>query len=1165
MMLFSRELYASDECQMKVAITPINDSISQDTIVVNYKNINLSDLLWKLEKKYKFNIVFNPTLIKKYQDICINIKGSLDDVLTYIFKDKNLSFTIENGIYIINKKKDSKLLKYFASKKIKIWGRITDAKNNPLSGVSVIIKGTKVGVVTNSYGCYNLSLGTKDFSLIFSYVGMKSQEVTFSGEGEINIVLHPETQKVDEVVVVAYGISEKESLTGAISYLNNKTIENRSVTNVASLLEGRVTGVRVNDTYGEPGADPIIRIRGFTSINGSNSPLYILNGVPLLGYVSDINSFDIQSISILKDASSAALYGNRAANGVVLINTKKGLENQSHTKIDINCGLYSRGIKDYSRLNANEWMEVMWKGYRNQLKIDNSRFPNIESANKYASENLVSTFLKYNIYNKPANQLFDSKGKLNAEIIDKYKGDFNWAKEVERVGMRRDINLGFDGGNSNYSYFFSVGYLDEEGYLVSSSFDRLSATANLSIRPKRWINIGLNFAATYQHRNKSSGTFGENSLFSNPFMFVRNIAPIYPVHLHDMETGDYVLDANDGLKYDTGVEFSRPQYAGRHIIMENELNINRYIRTTKNVQTYLKLNPIKSITLSFNASLNLVNSDHEVYDNSIIGDGAGLGRLNKSNNYYKDYLFSELFLWDKHYNLSNFQLLLGHENFSEQLDISDISKSSEKLDLGYKSELSNFSINNTSYGYLDSYKTESYFGRLKYNYNKKYFTEFSLRRDGSSRFARNFRWGNFYSIGAGWLLHKEEFIQSLRNWINVLKFRISYGSVGNDASANLYSYLTLYNLDQNANKGATYMEQYEANNLKWETTNSYDMAIKGRFFNKLSLIINLYYKRSKDLLFDVYYPLSSGSTSDTEAEFTIEQNIGEVLNNGLEFSLSYKFIKSEDLNWELGINGSLPHNEIVSLPDVNGQEGIIYGSKKYMEGHSIYEYWLYQYAGVDQMTGECLYLANKNESLDNQFIKEINGIKYSTNPTYAQKDWSGSAIPKIYGSFNSELKWKCLSLNVLATFSLGGKTLDNPYMELMSVNGDPHAIHSDILKAWTNIPNDVGENSNNRIDKNGVPETNFTKDIYNNVVSTRFLISSDYLVIKNIMLKYELSDSLCDKLNINNASLALSINNLFTFTKRQGMNPQQSFNGTNTNVFVSAKVFNLGLKIISVR
>ena len=1053
---------------------------------------------------------------------------------------------------------------------ISVSGKVTEkATGVPIPFVSIQIKGTTQGSTTLEDGTYTINAPV-GATLVYSFIGYKTIEIPVQSRTLIDAQPENDALLLDEVVMVAYGSAKKESLTGAVSSVNTKDIEKRPLSSVSSVLEGQAAGVQVNNSYGEPGSDAKISIRGFTSVNGSNDPLYVLDGVPFGGNISDINPNDIESISVLKDAASSALFGNRASNGVILITTKRGKSEKINLRANINQGIYNRGMKEYEKLDVKDFMEVMWKGYRNSL-VTNSQL-DYPAANAEATSSLVTTYLKYNIFNKPDDQLFDSNGKMvaDAQIRSGYD-DLDWFKYIERLGYRQDYSISGDAATEKSSYFFSAGYLDEKGYLKASDFNRFTGRANISITPKKWLKTGVTISGSHQVTNNSTGDADNALLFINPFNYARNIAPIFPVYLHDPATGEYMLDEDGNKIYDNGGLINRPQYGDRHIVWETELNMDRTYRNTMSSQAFAEISFLKDFKFIVKGDLGLRNSERQVYSNAIIGDGAGnKGRASRTFYRYKNYTFQQQLTWDKEFGKHKVDILAGHENYSYNYAYTFGFKTTEMF--GGDTELINFTSITDLTGYQVDYRTESYLTRARYNYDNKYYLEGSFRRDGSSKFNENKRWGNFWSLGGSWSISREEFMASLKDKINSLKLRASYGQVGNDMGVDNYGHMQLYRLDQNANIGALYKIQNNGSNIKWETLSSFGAAIEGRFFNRINLSVEYFDKRSKNLLFDVNLPLSSGATSTSEAVSVLTQNLGSVANRGLEVALDVDIINKDSFRWNIGLNGTRLKNTIVRLPEQNRANGIINDTKRYFEGHGIYDFWMFQFVGVDQMNGTSLYLPDLDKyyigtpvegktELPSRYVSRIGETDYTTFTTYAKKDWSGTSIPDMFGSFSTKLSYKNFDLSMLFTYSIGGKIIDYSYQDLMSVSSVPSSLHKDLLNSWDGAPAGMSESSPDRIKKDGIPAINYLQSTYNNALSTRFLKDASYLSVKNIALSYQLPKNLVNKLDLSDLSVSVSIDNLATFTSLQGMNPQQSFDGINNNAFVTARVFSLGLNI----
>lgn len=988
---------------------------------------------------------------------------------------------------------------------------------------------------------------------------MQTQEVLI--KPNVKVFMKADAEMLDEVIVVAYGTAKKESLTGSISVVDSKKIEKRITTSVTGALEGSAPGVQVNNTYGEPGKAPSIRIRGFgTLVSGASDPLFIVDGVPFDGNIAELNSNDIESMSILKDAASAALYGNRAANGVVLITTKSGRgSDKPSITLQINQGIYNRGISEYERLGADQWMEASWKAMKNYAMTGSLGLGESDAA-AYATKNIITGYARRNIYDAADDALFDANGNLIANKLSGYD-DLDWAKDIERNGYRQEYNLSASSSGDKLSVYSSVGYLNEKGYVIASGYERFSGRVNSTYTPNKWIKAGLNLSGSTTKRDYNDNATGE--YYANPFYITRYMAPVYPLFMHNAD-GSYALDELGNKQYDVTSSY----LSNRNIAYELRNNKEESRRNVLGGQAFVTVNLPYDFSVTVKGDLNNSTSNNTKYDNPKIGDGAtNNGRLTSYAYQYTNYTMQQLINWKHSYkNMHNVDVMLGHENYSWERKYTSGMNTGMAVDGNLT--MGNFLTNSFFNGSDDEYKTESYLARARYNYDERYFAEASFRRDGSSRFHPDNRWGNFFSVGASWNIKREAFMQDI-DWIDHLKFRASYGEVGNDAGVNYYGYMALYTIDKNGGEAALLKKSLSAPDIKWETTQTLDFALEGRLFDRLNFQIGYFDKRSKDLLFEVRLPLSAGSypwvDTDNGAPMNLTQykNIGTVSNRGVEIALDADAINTRDWKWNIGLDATFLKNKVVKLPD--GKD-ILRGMQNYSEGHSIYEFYTYHFAGVDQMTGQSLYTIDpekKEDAAANNALTTIDGTDYTTITTYGKRDWAGSALPKLYGSIHSAVSWKDLSLNILFTYGLGGKVYDGSYHSLMSTSAmsSGSALHKDALKSWDGVPEGMTETSANRIDPNGVPALDFNRSTDNNATSDRWLTSASYLVFKNLNLSYSLPKSWMNRWGISGLTLTAGIENLFTVTARKGLNPQFSFNGTSDDTYVTARVYNLGLTV----
>ena len=1089
---------------------------------------------------------------------------------------------------------------------VTITGTVVSASDNePIIGATVNVVGTQTGTATDIDGRFTLTVPSTNSQLKVSFIGMTP--ITVKAENGMVIEMHSNTQDLDEVVVVAYGTAKKSALTGAVSQVTAQQIEARPVTSVTSALEGTTTGLVVNSTYGQPGSDASIRIRGFASINGSNEPLYVIDGVPFGGNISDLNSADIESITVLKDATSAALYGNRAGNGVILINTKRGHNDKVRINASAMMGTYTRGIPEYDRMNARQWMNAMMQSYaREHYAAGNSgdKTMSWDQAIANANAGIITDYLHYNIFDQPDNDLFNGIYlKNNAQIKSGIADDLDWFKAAIRSGFRQDYTLSGDGGNQMANYYFSAGYTKEDGYTKESGFERITGRASVNLNPKKWFKTGMTLAGSHQLTNFHSDN--EDS-YKNAFGYCRNIAPIYPIHLHDMATGDYMLDENGNLIYDSGDVNGRTQYSGRHYLWETELDMDKTYRNVLNGQAYMTFVLPYGFDLTVKGDLNVRNTENREYNNAIIGDGQGNNARTKRTIYrYKNYTLQQLLNWKQTYgNRHAFEVLLGHENYYYKYNYLYGFKANETL-AGHV-DMINFSDIQNLYDYENNDRRESYLGRLIYGLDDKYIFEGTFRRDGSSRFHKDHRWGNFYSIGGTWVMSREDFI-SKYDWINNLKFRVAYGEVANDRAADYYSYMALYDITVNGGMGALVKSQLTNELLSWESVRNLSIGLEGRLFNRLNFGLDYFIKGSKDLIFNLNQPLSAGATSTSSAVSQVQVNLGNMVNRGIEFSADADIIQTKDLRFNMGLNLTFIKNKITKMPDiynVGGEKdeytaGLQSGQYNYRKGHSMYSFYTYTYKGIDDMTGKALYTFNDHdyyvpgmttgsteglEAIPEGEYVVIDGVPYVYKPaTYGKREWHGSAMPKLYGSFNPTIDYKNFTLSGIFSFQLGGKCIDWTYQSLTSMGGSPSAIHADMENAWIKDLNgtavtytddqikgmtvtDAEGNSyvnypGSRLDPNGTPAVYSADNSYNSATSDRYITSSNYFIIKNIGLTYRLPRFILDKIGFTYISLNATVENLYTKSARKGMNPQQSFSGYVGDIMVTPRVFSFGVKI----
>ena len=1061
-----------------------------------------------------------------------------------------------------------------------VSGKVVGADDNlPLPGVSVLVKeAPTVGTTTDINGGFVLkNIPSNGKTLVFRFVGYQTLEMQITG-ATMNATLSSENQKIEEVVVTAYGTVKKSSMTSSATTVGSKELASRPVANAVKALEGQAAGVQVTPGYGAPGSAPSIRIRGFGSINASNEPLYVVDGIPYDSSIGNINSDDIETMTVLKDAAATSLYGSRAANGVVIITTKKGKNEQFTVTAKASYGISQRGIPEYDRIGALDYYPTIWRAIKNGNSWGQAAYtasnntiwkPGVLPASGTGSEanataianaNLIPTYLKYNILTldgttqMSAADIIGADGKINpnARILAGYN-DLDWFKELTRLGERQDYSISASGGSNKSDYFLSVGYLKEDGYVLKSDYERITTRSTINIKPTSWLKFGTNISGTVIKSNAITGDADNSSAYKNPFFFARSIGPIYPVYLHDPATGNLVLDAKGEKLYDmaqNGLNRGSSASAGRHVLAELMYNANSFETNVLDSKANADILLPYGFKLSANGGVLYRNYREHQYDNTIIGDGAPAGRLQRFNTKTTSITFNQLLTWNKTFNSHNVDVLVGHEVYNFIYNYMDGTKQGQVVSQPIL-EFPNFTDLSDMNSRTDKDKLESYLSRINYNYAEKYFVSASYRRDGSSRFQKDSRWGDFFSASLAWNAGREEFVKALP-WINDLKVRASYGETGNNNLGGYYPYQDLYllgwNNGMNSAGGILQSTSLANYNITWETNKQSNVAIDFKFLNKISGSFEWFNRQSDNLLFDVPLPISTGRTVQT-------QNIGSMRNRGIEVTVTGTLLDIRDgVKWDLSLNATSYSNKITKMPAESPT--IISGTKQLAVGHSIYDFYLRQWAGVDSRDGSGLYVydpaqgdATFNETGRPYVFRTINGERFTTDPNYAKYDYCGSAIPDVLGGITNTVSYKGFTLNVLLAYSLGGKTYDGAYASLMSY-GAGSALHPDILNSWK-YPGDGSS----------IPRIDITKNAQSNAASSRWLISSDYLALKNVTLGYTFPSKWVQKVGIKGLSTFFSGDNLGMITKRKGLNPQQNFAGTTSNTYVMSKVYTFGVNV----
>lgn len=957
----------------------------------------------------------------------------------------------------------------------------------------------------------------------------------------------PQDTKIDEIVVVAYGSQKRETMVGSNTEIKAKQFADRPITSIGQALDGASAGVKVSTGTGQPGSSPSIQIRGIGSYGITTAPLYVVDGTVYTGSLAAINPNDIASFNILKDAASTSLYGSAAANGVVLITTKSGRKGKDAFNFSMSTGAVGRSIPEYDRVDVYQYYPLIWEAIRNGRFTSNPGL-GLAAANNYASIVLVtgnipfgSGVLKTNVFDVDPHQLVID-GVLNPNAKLKYT-DLDWQKPLMNTGFRQNYELNYSGGSNTTTYFSSVGYTNETGYLIKSDFERFTARLKVDSQVKSWLKLGTSISGVSSNGNNSVDGADNNSAYINPYRWTRTIGPIYSPYAHDPNTFATLYDNDGNIVYDAGSARGADAAAGRNVIQETLLNkdLSKNYYIISRAYAEIKVDPY--LTLSTNVGYDIRNNRRSTYGNKIIGDAAPGGSAEKYSFTEQTFTWNQLLNYKRKFGDHNFEFLLGHENYKFMYEYLYGYKKGQIVD--GNDELVNFVTLSSLPSYTDTYTKEGVFSRLNYDYKSKYLLSGSIRWDASSRFAKDVRWSSFWSLGAGWRLKGEEFLSN-SNLISELKLRGSYGEVGNDRTDSYYMYKSTYTLGYNNAQEPGILFGFLADpTITWETNKQTDVGIDFGFLNnRITGSVEYYNRITEDLIFPVPLPVSSGVPGNT-----ISRNVGTMYNRGFEFSINADVIKTQNFTWNINANASTLKNQITELSD--GITEIINGTKKISVGHSVYDYWLRQWYGVDPADGSPLFLVADNYANTTATdIRTVNGTKVTTNFNKAKYDYSGTAIPDLFGSFGTSITYKQWSLSTLFTYQLGGKTYDSNYAALMSSFSQGGALSTDILDRWT-TPGQITD----------IPALNSTTYTSSNAASSRWLVSSDFITFRQATLSYSFTPETLSQLGVSGLRILVSGENLWSKTARKGLEPSQAFNGTASNRYTPARIVTIGFNV----
>ena len=955
-----------------------------------------------------------------------------------------------------------------------ISGTVLSAENDePVIGASILVKGANASTITDTNGKFTIRIPEgAGRTLVISYIGMEKQEV-FARNGMV-VKLNSTDQTLDDVVVVGYQTIRKEAKTGSIATVDGDDLASIPETSVDRMLSGKMAGVSVSSTNGQPGATTEIRIRGTSSIGATNEPLYVVDGIPVesenvsgltnsMNPLALINASDIASVTVLKDAAAASIYGSRAANGVILITTKSGEAGKSKITARARYGISTlANDNDFQMANLEEYVQ-----YQRDARVNAGYDVDDPTSDYYFPQALVS------------------------------KRATNWLKEMTRNGNLQEYELIASGGAGKTTYYTSMSYNKTEGIVPCVGFEKMQIRANLDTELNKWLKMGTRLQGGYMKVNDTqNGLTSDNGLSpSNPFYTALALAPTMNAYNED---GSYNFNLPFVFNINPiAVLYEQDQYDKQYKF---------------NGTAYLEWKPIKQLTFRTNNSIEYAITDSLYYAPDFVYTDYR-ARLQTAAVQYRLLTTSNTISYDDVFSdVHSVNVLVGQEantyNYSYLTGVSTgVNQERPYHSVGVSAE------DQIVRDALIESAMVSVFGVAEYSYDGRYYIKGSLRTDGSSKFGPDRRWGTFWAASASWNIHNEAFMQDIKNVLNVLKLRYSYGVNGNDNIPDYAHYGLYSDIVYNGVSGQL-PSQLQNRKLTWETNKTHNIGVDFRLFDRLNGTIDWYTRRTEDMLIAAPLPYTTGFSR-------LNQNVGKIRNSGIEVQLDAEIINTNDLKWNAGVNFAANRSKVLELAP--GQD-FIGTSIRYVVGDQLITYWLYDYAGVNPQNGNALW---RNEE----------GL-LTENYSDARRIRCGSPEPLWTGGFNTDISWKGLSLSVLLEARYGNKVLN---YDRMTFEADGYYGDQNVWKGALNYWKKPG-------DMNVLP-----KPVYNNtsnsmLTSTRYLEDGSYLRIKDITLAYNLPSKWIKKALMSGVRIYASALNLYTFHNMNYFDPEH---GTMGNTIIS--------------
>lgn len=1014
-----------------------------------------------------------------------------------------------------------------------VSGRVTDQAGEPVPNASIVLKGTSTGVLSDNDGRYSITVSSNSTVIVITAIGFASQEIAVGNKNTVDPVLIIGDKALEEIVVTAYGSQKKSDFTGSASTVKAAVLENRPVTSFEKALQGQATGVTVQSSSGQPGAQSTVRIRGVgsmgttTTATNASAPLYVLDGVAITtgdftqatqtaDVLSTLDPRDIESVTVLKDATAAGLYGSRAANGVIVITTKKGKAGKSAINFVANQGFSSIAVERHKLLSSEQYFKYWWDNYYNTAIAGGST----PEAAATTANNSTRTALQANPFNN--DQPYNANGQLNAGTNLVY--DTDWRDAILNQGQTQDFSLSVSGGTDKTKFYLSGGYFNQKGVVLSSNFKRYSAKINLENNTTSFLKIGINTTLSYTDQNTPAGAGGA----ANPIRFSEIVASVYPLYQLDADKQP-LPDPSGGYLYN----YRTPVVFDYNPVGLAKKNLYTVQTARAIISGFAEVSFTKDLKFRSTGTVDYIDISETRYYNPLNGDGSGVkGRTNKYRPRDLALTITNLLSYGKNFGEHAVDVLVGQEAI--KFEYQNIYAGGTGFPFDGIYELSAASTPVDAFSNTTEKRISSWFSRANYHYGERYYLTGSVRRDGSSVFGADKRYGTFWTVGGGWRIGKESFLRGAE-WLDELKLKASYGTSGNDNIAR-YARLGLYGIYSYNGLPASSYKQLANASLQWESNKVTDIGLEISVLNRFRAELGYFSRISKDVLFDEPVSFLTGFS-------TLNTNLATIKNSGFEGLLEVGIIKNKNFNWTSSLNVTTLKNVIQHLNDsvvLNGSTHV------FRIGKDRYQWFIRDWAGVDPTDGSPTWYQDEI----------VGGV--ATGKRITTKSWNsatrydvGSALPKFYGGFNNNFSYKSFDLAILTFFSVGGKIYDAYEAQLLHMGAiRGQQLTAAVYDAWQK-PGDVTD----------VPRFSDRNTFLFHNSSTRFLYDGSYVRLKNVALGYRIPTSVLGRINITSARIYVSGENLATWASHKGMDPEVAISGLPNNEIPIIKTITVGLNI----